>query len=114
MNDLPLTQAIVFFNAEQYRDALLVFEAYWHANRKRELQALILLSNALNQLRLGLVAGPQRNLASASRLLSEGPDMYEGICLRTVRGYIVELEQRIASFPDGQVVEWGDVPRIRL
>lgn len=74
MSHPPLDpQAVLLFNQGHYRDALLAFEAVWHHERSDLLRALINLSNALHQLRLGLISAPRRNLATAAALLAACP-----------------------------------------
>lgn len=101
--------AIAAFNAEQYRDALLAFEARWHTERSETLRALILLANAMNQLRLGLAEGPRRNLARAAALLDVAPTHYEGIALAPLRAHVATLR---ALLPEGAAApKWDQVPR---
>lgn len=112
----PFTRAIAHFNAGEYREALLAFEERWHAERSDFLRALIQLSNALNQLRLGLVTAPRRSLASADVLLAGCPLRCEGLDVRALRAAIASVR---ACIPDGLEtgagrVEWADVPRIQL
>jgi ribosomal protein S18 acetylase RimI-like enzyme len=112
----PLTRAVVHFNDERYREALLAFEERWHTERSDELRALIQLSNALNQLRLGLVTSPRHLLASAERLLAPYSEPYEGIDLLAVREYIGQVR---AAIPEGLEtgmgsVPWECVPRLRI
>src|SRR6476660_564407 len=90
MND-SLTRAIAHFNAEEYRAALLAFEERWHAERSDMLRALIQLSNALNQLRLGLATAPRRSLASADALLAGCPPRCLGLDVGKLREYIASV-----------------------
>ena len=111
----PLTRALAHFNAEEYRDALLAFEERRHHERGDVLRALIQLSNALNQLRLGLITSPRRLLASADALLLSY-SCYEGIELRAVRQYIAILRMQI---PEGvetgaAAIQWDTIPRLRI
>jgi hypothetical protein len=115
MND-PFSHAVAHFNAQEYREALLAFEELWHAERSDFLRALIQLSNALNQLRLGLVTAPRRSLASAAALLASCPPHYAGLDVSALRDAIARVR---ACIPDGLEtgagrVDWVDVPRIRL
>src|SRR5215210_210433 len=115
MND-PLTRAITHFNAEEYRPALLAFEERWHTERSDFLRALIQLSNALNQLRIGLVTAPRRSLASADVLLARCPLRCEGLDVSALRADIASVR---ACIPDGLEtsagrVDWADVPRVQL
>ena len=107
-------RAIDHFNAEEYREALLAFEERWHTERSDFLRALIQLSNAMNQLRLGLVSGPQRNLTSAHALLAAYLPRYEGMDIVAIQEYIAQL---LAMLPEnaaqGDVV-WSTVPRLCL
>jgi hypothetical protein len=112
----PLTRAVAHFDAEEYRDALLAFEERWHAERSDVLRALIQLSNALNQLRIGLVTSPRRLLASAEHLLAPYTEPYEGIDLVAVRAYIGTVR---AVIPDeletgSGSVPWEHVPRLTI
>lgn len=112
MNTSPNPKALAHFNAEEYREALLLFEQQWHAERSGVLRAMIQLCNALNQLRLGLVSGPRHNLASAAQLLAPLPDRYAGIPIAAIREYIAKLR---ALLPDGvEQVAWGTVPRLQI
>src|SRR5215212_1380375 len=115
MND-PFTRAIMHFNAEDYRAALLAFEERWHADRSDFLRALIQLCNALNQLRIGLVTAPRRSLASADRLLAGCPLCCEGLDVGALRTYIASLRACIpADLETGAGrVDWADVPRVQL
>jgi hypothetical protein len=112
----PLTRAITHFNAGQYREALLAFEERWHGERSDVLRALIQLSNAMNQLRLGLVTSPRHLLASAERLLAADAELYEGIDLAALRAAIGSVR---AVIPDGietgeGSVPWDTVPRVLI
>jgi len=115
MND-GLPRAIAHFNAEEYRAALLAFEERWHAERSDFLRALIQLSNALNQLRIGLVTAPRRSLTSADALLAGCPLRCEGLDVGALRDYIASVR---ACIPDrletgAGRVDWADVPRMQL
>ncbi|NJK81229.1 MAG: DUF309 domain-containing protein [Chloroflexaceae bacterium] len=110
-------RAIHLFNAEHYREALLAFEERWHAERSDFLRGLINLANAMNQLRLGLVAGPRRNLTVARALLSAYEPQHEGLDIVRIRAYIAELQALISDespldTPHG--VPWAQVPRLHL
>jgi hypothetical protein len=112
----PLTRAIAHFNAHDYRAALLAFEERWHAERSDLLRAMIQLSNALNQLRIGLGTAPRRSLASADALLAGCPPRCEGLDIAALRAYIASVR---ACIPDGLEtgagrVDWEAVPKIRL
>lgn len=111
----PLARAIGHFNAEQYREALLAFEERWHTERSAVLRALIQLSNALNQLRMGLVTSPRRLLTSAKALLMPYSD-YEGIELGALRGYIATVRTLIPDDIETGTgsVPWESVPRFQL
>ena len=115
MND-PFARAIAHFNAEEYREALLIFEQRWHAERSHFLRALIQLCNALNQLRIGLVTAPRRSLASADALLAGCPPRCEGLDVGALRDYIASVR---ACIPDDLEtgagrVDWASVPRMQL
>ena len=115
MND-SFTRAITYFNAEDYRAALLAFEELWHAERSDFLRALIQLCNALNQLRLGMVTAPRRSLASADMLLAGCPRCCEGLDVGALRDYIAGVR---GCIPDGLEtgagrVDWAEVPRVQL
>ena len=115
MND-SFTRAVAHFNAEEYREALLAFEELWHAERSDCWRALIQLSNALNQLRLGLVTAPRRSLASADVLLADCPARCAGLDTAALRAAIARVR---ACIPDGLEtgaghVDWADVPKVRL
>ena len=111
----PLTRALTHFNAEEYRQALLAFEERWHHERSDVLRALIQLSNALNQLRMGMITSPRQLLANAERLLEPSAE-YEGIDLRPIQQYIGELRGRIP--PEKQTgdpgIPWSETPRLRI
>ncbi|HEU5097706.1 MAG TPA: DUF309 domain-containing protein [Roseiflexaceae bacterium] len=115
MND-PFIRAIDHFNAEEYREALLAFEQRWHAERSDFLRALIQLSNALNQLRLGLVTAPRRSLASAAVLLAGCPSPWNGLDVEVLRNYVAAVRARIpADLETGAGrVDWERVPRLQL
>lgn len=112
----PFTRAIAHFNAEEYREALLAFEERWHAERSDILRALIQLSNALNQLRLGLVTAPRRSLASADALLSGCPPDCQGLDVSALRVSIASVRACIpADLETGAGrVDWAKVPRVQL
>ena len=110
----PFVRAIDHFNAEEYREALLAFEERWHTERSDFLRALIQLSNALNQLRLGLVSGPQRNLTSAYALLAAYLPHHEGMDVTEVRAYIAQLLAMIPENASQGDVVWSTVPRLSL
>lgn len=111
--DDPIARAVAAFNAGDYRAALLAFEERWHDERDEALRALINLCNALNQLRLGLVAGPRHNLAVAARLLLTAPDRYAGVDLAAVAAYVARLRAAIPA--EGTVApSWDLLPRHRL
>jgi hypothetical protein len=112
----PLTRAVVHFNAEEYREALLAFEERWAAERSDFLRGLIQLCNALNQLRLGLLTSPRRLLARADALLAPYAPRHEGLDIAALRAYITAVR---ALIPDdvetgGGHAEWEQVPRLRL
>jgi hypothetical protein len=114
--DASLKRAIEHFDAEEYREALLAFEARWVAERSDFLRALIQLCNALNQLRLGLITAPRRSLASAAALLAPLEQYHEGLDIAAIRAYIADVRKLI---PDGIEsgagrVDWALVPRLRL
>lgn len=112
----PIDRAVAYFNAGKFREALLAFELQWHYERSECLRALVLLSNALNQLRLGLVTGPRQNLDSAIRLLDRAPPRCSGLDTALLYAYARELR---ACIPIGLEsgagrVDWQTVPRIQL
>jgi hypothetical protein len=114
MNELY--RAIAHFNAEEYRDALLSLEERWAAERGDFLRGLIQLCNALNQLRLGLVSAPRRQLASADALLAPFAPYHEGLDVAAIRAHIAAVR---ALIPDdletgSGSVAWERVPRLRL
>ncbi len=100
------------FNAEEYRDALLLFEQQWHTERSDVLRAMIQLCNALNQLRLGLTSGPRHNLASAARLLAPLPDEHAGLPIAAIRDYIAVLRALLADHVEQ--IAWEEMPRLFL
>jgi hypothetical protein len=111
-----IARGVARLNAEEYREALLAFEEAWHADRADGLRALIQLSNALNQLRLGLVTGPRRNLDSAAALLASCPPHWDG--LETAE-LLAAVRAARAAIPDGAetggaAVAWATVPRPRI
>lgn len=91
MHTDPIAQGVAHFNAGEYRAALLAFEARWHDERSETLRSLILLSNALNQIQLGLFEGPRRNLMRAAELLRHAPPRYEGIDMAGVYQHVTRL-----------------------
>jgi len=108
--------AIEHFNRESYRDALLAFEECWFDDRSDFLRGLIQLSNALNQLRLGLITAPRRTLASAARLLAPYAPTHCGLDVAALCADIAGVR---ACIPDdvesGQGrVAWDMLPRLRL
>jgi hypothetical protein len=110
------TRAIAHFNAEEYREALLAFEERWVIERGEFLRALILLCNALNQLRLGLVTSPRVLLARADTLLAAYPPRHAGLDVVALRAYIAALR---ACIPEGLEsgagkVAWAAVPRLGI
>lgn len=109
-------RAIAHFNDEAYRDALLAFEEVWVIERSDFLKALIQLSNALNQLRLGLVTAPRSNLTSAHTLLAAYTSPCAGLDIAAIRGYIAAVLALIpAELQSGQgSIPWEHVPRLRL
>ncbi len=111
-----LDVAIGHFNAGAYRDALLGFEALWHAERSDLLKALVQLSNALNQLRLGMATSPRFLLERASALLEPYPAAAVGLDLAALRATIAAL--RAAIPPDAVTGEhhiaWETLPPARL
>ncbi|MEM8533752.1 MAG: DUF309 domain-containing protein [Chloroflexota bacterium] len=110
----PFMRAIDHFNDEEYREALLAFEERWHTERSDFLRALIQLSNAMNQLRLGLVSGPQRNLTSAHALLATYLPQHEGMDIAAIRAYIAQLLELIPENAAQGDVVWSTVPRLCL
>jgi hypothetical protein len=115
MND-PFSRAITHFNAEEYREALLAFEEQWHAERSDFLRALIQLSNALNQLRLGLVTAPRRSLASADELQAGCPPLCDGLDVAALRDAIANVRAGIPENLETGAgrLDWAEVPRVRL
>ncbi|MCU0491564.1 MAG: DUF309 domain-containing protein [Chloroflexaceae bacterium] len=116
MHDHPLAEGVAHFNAGRYRDALLAFEARWHAERSDLLRALIQLSNAMNQLRLGLLTGPRRNLASAAALLAPLPERCEGLDVAGLRQAVASVRACIpAGVESGAAsLPWETVPVVQL
>jgi len=112
----PIARAVSHFNAEEYREALLAFEEHWKAERTEFLRALIQLANALNQLRLGLITGPQHNLASAATLLAAYKPAHAGFDVAALQTYIAEVRACIsAHVADGaERIPWEAVPRRQL
>jgi hypothetical protein len=112
----PITRAVSHFNAEEYRDALLAFEERWKAERTDFLRALIQLANVLNQLRLGLITGPQRNPASAATLPAAYVPAHAGFDVAALQTYIAEIRACIsAHVADGaERIPWEAVPRRQL
>ncbi|MFP4436808.1 MAG: DUF309 domain-containing protein [Chloroflexaceae bacterium] len=112
----PIARAVSHFNAEEYREALLAFEERWKDERTEFLRALIQLANALNQLRLGLIMGPQRNLASAATLLATYEPTHAGFDVAALRTYIAEVNACISAYvADGaERIPWEAVPRLQL
>jgi predicted metal-dependent hydrolase len=111
-----LHTAVAFFNRGAYREALLIFEQIWHQDRSESLRVLILLSNAMNQLRLGLVTAPRRNLDTAVRLLGENPEALAGIDLAEIHTVIHALR---AVIPDdletgSGSVAWEAIPIVQI
>lgn len=111
-----IAHGVALVNSGEYRAALICFEQIWHAERTESLRALILLCNALHQLRLGLVTAPRQNLDTAIRLLESAPAAIAGIDLaaalmaaRAVRGAIPdEIETGRGS------VAWETLPPVAL
>lgn len=114
--DRSFAEALAHFNAEAYRDALLAFEQCWFAERSDFLRGLLQLCNALNQLRLGLVTGPRRTLASAAALLGPYAPHHAGLDVAGLCAYIEAVRACIpADLESGQGrVEWAAVPRLKL
>lgn len=108
--------AVEHFNAERFRDALLTFEECYFAERTNFLRGLIKLSNGLNQLRLGLVSGPRRTLASAAELLAPYAPAHGGLDVSEICTYIGVVCACIPpELETGQAqVDWEHVPRLRL
>lgn len=109
-------RAIAHFNAEAYRDALLAFEQCWFADRSDFSRGLLQLCNALNQLRLGLITGPRRVLASAAERLAPYAPEHAGLDVAAICAYIACVR---ACIPEGLEsgqgqVEWARVPRLYL
>lgn len=104
--------AIAHFDAEEYRDALLAFEEIWKVERSDLLRALVQLSNALLQLRLGLLTAPQRTLKSAALLLETLPDESEGLPITALRRYIYQI--RACLPPNEDIPDWQAIPRFRF
>lgn len=119
-NDTPagdaFARAVAHFNAEEYRDALLAFEQCWFADRNDFFRGLIQVSNALNQLRLGLLSGPRRTLASAATLLAPYAPRHHGLDVATLCVYIAALRACIpAELETGQGrADWPSMPRTTL
>ena len=112
----PFARAIEHFNAEEYREALLVFEQLWVAERSEFLRGLIQLCNALNQLRLGLITSPRYLLSRADMLLAPYAPRHAGLDVDSLRAYIAAVR---ALIPDdletgAGSVAWEDVPRLSL
>jgi hypothetical protein len=107
---------IAHFNAESYRDALLAFEECWFEDRGDFLRGLIQLSNALNQLRLGLITAPRRTLASALELLAPYAPAHCGLDVARLCADIASVRARIPDdIESGQgSVAWNELPRPRL
>ena len=114
--EAQFAQAIAHFNAEEYRDALLAFEQCWFAERSDFLRGLIQLANALNQLRLGLITGPRRTLASAEALLAPYAPAHGGLDVVALCEYIAAVRARIpAGVESGQGrADWAAMPRLTL
>jgi hypothetical protein len=114
--DPAFDRAVDHFNREEFRPALLAFEECWHAERTDFLRALIQLSNALNQLRLGLVTSPRVLLASADALLAPYEPTHQGIDVGALRDYIADVRAGIPNdLQTGQgSVPWDGVPRMEL
>jgi hypothetical protein len=107
-----IDRAIAQFNAGSFRAALLAFEVQWHLDRTAALRSLILGCNALNQLQLGLVTAPRRNLDTALRLLAQVPPLCHGIDMRAWQASLVLVR---ACIPDHLetgtgTVAWEQVP----
>lgn len=115
MNE-PFDLAIEYFNRESYRDALLAFEECWFDDRSDFLRGLIQVSNALNQLRMGLITAPRRTLASAAQLLAPYAPTHCGL---DVAALCADIDNMRAHIPDdiesgkGRVA-WDKLPRLRL
>ncbi|GAB4113016.1 MAG: hypothetical protein Fur005_31290 [Roseiflexaceae bacterium] len=105
--------AIEHFDQERYREALLVFEAIWHHERSEGLRILVLLSNSLNQLRLGLIIGPRQNLNTALRLIAEHP-LPAGLPSTVVRQYLEQIRAMIPDQATQPGPDWATIPRLRL
>jgi Domain of unknown function (DUF309) len=111
-----IARAVVLMNSGEYRAALICFEEIWHAERTESLRALILLCNALHQLRLGLVTAPRHNLNTAIRLLESNPPPITGIDLAAV---LMAARAVRAAIPDeietgrGSVA-WETLPPVTL
>jgi Domain of unknown function (DUF309) len=110
------SQAIAQFNQGAYREALVLFEQIWHQERTESLRALILLSNALNQLRLGLVTAPRRNLDTALRLLGENPPALAGIDLAQIQATVRSVRMAIPDQLEtgSGSVAWETIPTVQI
>jgi hypothetical protein len=111
-----MTQAILHFNAGEFRLALLAFEQVWLVQRSDGLRAIIQLCNALHQLQSGLVTAPRHNLASAARLLATSQPDCAGIDARMLLEYVCSVQACIPAGLEtgaGSVV-WETVPSMRL
>jgi hypothetical protein len=114
--DQHFDQAIAHFNAEAYRDALLAFEQCYFAERTDFSRGLLQLCNALNQLRMGLITGPRRVLASAAERLAPYAPAHAGLDVAAICAYIASVR---ACIPEGVEsgqgrVDWERVPRLHL
>jgi hypothetical protein len=111
-----VARAVALLNCGEHRAALIGFEQIWHADRGEGLRALILLCNALHQLRGGLVTAPRHNLDTAIRLLEAGPPAVAGVDL----GAALAAARGVrAAIPDGLEtgagsVAWESIPPVTL
>ncbi len=111
-----LRRAEAAFDAAAWRDALLAFEAVWHADRDEGTRALVLLCNALLQLERGMSTAPRRALQRADDLLRAAAPTVAGYDVARLRQAIGRV--RAAIPPDletgaGQL-EWAAIPRFTL
>lgn len=112
--EAAFVQAVALFNDEAYRDALLAFEEIWFVERSDFLKGLIQLSNGLLQLRLGLINGPRRTLASAAVLFTTCAPGQAGLDVARLRDELAAVRAQIPASPATQPPPWDALPRVRL
>src|SRR3712207_320663 len=95
----PYLEFVEHFNACHYHACIAPLEVLWFTQRDDFHKALIRMCVGLNQIGLGLDSGPRFLLRTARDLLEPYGDLHNGLDLRALRNFLLQVEAVLDTPP---------------